>query len=1152
MSWSSFLTSAAGNLVTLAGRIGETLDNLTSNNAPEPITPPRGPGERENINRDRTIGLFETERVINTGILGRITNTFLGASQLVTGFINNSPPSDAEALEDLIHWETPMNATIASRFVYQNTSSLREILEAIRQPIINNRSQEYWSIQINGIIRILDPERVARYIDLLDFSQSRDLDELLARNDINASDHQLMTEDRRSQNRFIVSKTFRMNPLRASGGRVDKVIRPDHDLESHHLSVLSWMQFYTAEDKCVEDMSRMCLRNAIEFYVEAVFKDEDTISRNLIDAEVWIDPEFNHNHKIATRHLGAIAKELGCPIVLRKFKANGIHVRESGNFGKDLPGRRIEIALYKDHYIPYLPLLDSSRFFGCGNTLQFFRYIEEHDYLIGLDFEEQAELYGEVKFCGILDEYDMDEGFQDPIKYKQKKLFSKKKFAVDPLVVELDTETDTISGDYHQVHTVCVVIASLNIEEGFIGKYSMRKALNLIVTNVQKVEEGWGKGLNPQPVVVYAHNLRYDIAEITPLVGAFGYLGSCSDTKQMTGIYLNTKFVFKDSRAFIGNRLADFTKMFKLLKMDEKFVHDQDPRLLERLEQLGMSIEEYANNNKLSKEICPYALYSYKKNIHLPFVDLEEALDVIKAQGSNVEEFIKAANAAECITDDKFFHMKYSIFYCLRDCQILSAGFKVFRNGCMEQLGLDPINYPTISSMTFAYFHKEGVMDGVCKATGKVRAFLQDCARGGRTMTNNNKKYIVSSRLAYIDAVSLYPSAMKELGGLLKGKGKLLSAEDIETERYWNYDGFFVEIDIINVWNKRDFPWLRREDKTSKEYTNDFRGIMKVSKIGLELLIKAHDIEYKVIQGIYFNEGRNNRLGVVIQSIFDNRRILQIENNSLEITWKLLMNAFYGKLLMRSFPESIRIYNNPMSLHRYLSKNSDRVNWIVDSSNIRGGNFCATVSTFVPKPKHSNYVHCGVEILDMSKVIMDRPMQIAEENKMTMLYTDTDSVQILEAKLPSLERLFREKYKTDMMGNDLGQFHPDFKPPGAYDKSVEPVSTLGIFTEKKVYYNEVEYKTLDGKIEKYDHFRYRGVSKATLLGYENIKKLYLTLTKGVEEIVFDLNSNGQPRFKMNRNMLVSNHVLSRTGFFPGPVTYINDKRWLTINIVKDN
>ena len=43
---------------------------------------------------------------------------------------------------------------------------------------------------------------------------------------------------------------------------------------------------------------------------------------------------------------------------------------------------------------------------------------------------------------------------------------------------------------------------------------------------------------------------------------------------------------------------------------------------------------------------------------------------------------------------------------------------------------------------------------------------------------------------------------------------------------------------------------------------------------------------------------------------------------------------------------------------------------------------------------HYNYAHCGVEILSMSKRIMNEVMTLAEDNKLNIWYQDTDSMHI--------------------------------------------------------------------------------------------------------------------------------------------------------------
>ena len=43
---------------------------------------------------------------------------------------------------------------------------------------------------------------------------------------------------------------------------------------------------------------------------------------------------------------------------------------------------------------------------------------------------------------------------------------------------------------------------------------------------------------------------------------------------------------------------------------------------------------------------------------------------------------------------------------------------------------------------------------------------------------------------------------------------------------------------------------------------------------------------------------------------------------------------------------------------------------------------------------HFSYVHCGVEISSMSKIIMNEVMTIADDNNLNIWYQDTDSMHI--------------------------------------------------------------------------------------------------------------------------------------------------------------
>ena len=54
--------------------------------------------------------------------------------------------------------------------------------------------------------------------------------------------------------------------------------------------------------------------------------------------------------------------------------------------------------------------------------------------------------------------------------------------------------------------------------------------------------------------------------------------------------------------------------------------------------------------------------------------------------------------------------------------------------------------------------------------------------------------------------------------------------------------------------------------------------IIYVDKVGLEGLITFHEAEFEILDGYYFNEGRNNTINHFINSLYDKRLKLKKEN----------------------------------------------------------------------------------------------------------------------------------------------------------------------------------------------------------------------------------------------------------------------------------
>ena len=80
---------------------------------------------------------------------------------------------------------------------------------------------------------------------------------------------------------------------------------------------------------------------------------------------------------------------------------------------------------------------------------------------------------------------------------------------------------------------------------------------------------------------------------------------------------------------------------------------------------------------------------------------------------------------------------------------------------------------------------------------------------------------------------------------------------------------------------------------------------------------------------------------------------------------------------------------------------------------------------------HFNYVHCGVEILSMSKRIMNKMFSCADDCKVKIYYQDTDSIHMNYDDVPILCEYYKQKYNQELVGNGLGNFHIDFDLPGA-------------------------------------------------------------------------------------------------------------------------
>lgn len=610
--------------------------------------------------------------------------------------------------------------------------------------------------------------------------------------------------------------------------------------------------------------------------------------------------------------------------------------------------------------------------------------------------------------------------------------------------------------------------------------------------------------------------------------------------------YLCDKYDNKNIRLFFHNAGYDIRFMFKylthptlidrgkmLLRGYGKFYYAKKQFIKVEIQDSYAIIPEPLRkfsgmfNLDVKKEILPYGLYT-KENVNQRYIDMNECLEYCKNQYENnnigkvidinlqnefVREFVKNAEDWNCIENGKVDIIQYSSVYCKYDVEVLKDGYETFKNWMMDITELNIDNYISLASIANDYLLKEGVYDGVYQMSGVVREFIEKCMVGGRTMLSNNQKNYKQMLIDDFDAVSLYPSAMKRLGGLLQGKPKVI--RNLNFNWLKDNDGYFVEIKINKVGKKYNFPLMSEMKDGVRLFTNNMVGkTLYVDKITLEDLIKFQAIEFEIVRGYYYDEGRNDKLGDVIDYLFNERVKAKANKNPIQAVFKLLMNSAYGKSLLKAIDTETK-YITEEKFKPYVAK---YYNWIKDAE------LCGKiykVKKYKSIVNHFNNEPCGVEILSMSKRIMNEVMCLAEDLKIPMFYQDTDSIHIDHNKVELLGDEFKSKYNRELIGSNMSQFHTDFQSDIIKG---DIVSNRSIYLGKKCYIDEL-IDVDDKNIIDY-HVRLKGIPNASILHYckkESITpfELYEQMYNG-KAITFDLTCDSMKvNFKYHNNMNIT-------------------------------
>ena len=628
----------------------------------------------------------------------------------------------------------------------------------------------------------------------------------------------------------------------------------------------------------------------------------------------------------------------------------------------------------------------------------------------------------------------------------------------------------------------------------------------------------------PDGAVVYFHNLGYD-GRFLRKYGTISTIDKGTKIMKQVHEYNGKTIIFKDTLSMLSQPLATFPATFPKAFQGTDIKKELFPYNYYNKERvftirISGAVGRISDAGKDEKK--PWGDEEYKT--------FNENIDMIGCRMKEITPELKELMRwNECPAD--FFDMrKYAEFYCEQDVNVLRLGYNEFRDATLQ----DPIKLDVDDFISAASMANEYMMQNVFRPNGNlfevsgvVLDFLMGAVYGGRCMTRANKRYHINKILDDFDACSLYPSAMRRLW-TVEGRPKVLTDGIMENilehtftenqteptkERY--ISAFVADIEITKIGIDREYPLIVKKDpKTGTNRNVNECCVMRVDNILLEDLIEFQKIEYKMLKGYYWTGKRDHRIRDAIKKLFDERAAKKKEGSSLQQTLKLIMNSSYGKSMQKPIKKDAKfIKKSKLNAYRV----AHYYNYIEDSE-IDDSD---TAIVWTRRKLFTQFNNClfGIQVLSMSKRIMNEVMCLAEDLGLDIYYQDTDSMHIVHEQVPILADAFREKYSRELIGeNIMGCFHGDFD-----ELKNNPVSVESYFLGKKTYID----KLVNDKGEEALHVRMKGIPSATVKTSpfgDDLMRLYDFLYNGGSQ-KFDL-CKGRVQFAFTK----SGKILNETNF----------------------
>ncbi len=602
--------------------------------------------------------------------------------------------------------------------------------------------------------------------------------------------------------------------------------------------------------------------------------------------------------------------------------------------------------------------------------------------------------------------------------------------------------------------------------------------------------------------VVYFHNSKYDT---TLFPSSLTVQSECSKQGALyEKIYImkGMQVSVRDSHKYFGCALSKLPKMLDLSKGTSKG------------EAIGYTFHTQSNICK-DDWISPDVYKSHLRKSEY------KTFDEIKSE-MNPRHFKKVNGQV------LFNPSVYYVDYLEMDVKVLAQALSKFRTLIKKVTKLDAFESLTISSIGHKMACKSGCYEGVFQSKGGLRDYIQKAIRGGRVMVNQKyKKKVIDEVVNDFDGVSLYPSAMARLcekHGVAKGEMKVGGSDyDI----YKDKDYYIVTIKLLKLDKHIQVPHLSKSVNGSLQYSNEWENEMfTIDRYALEDLIQYQGASFEIIDGIYWNDGFNKEIGNLAQHLHAERCKHKGINEGLSSVIKLLMNSIYGKTMLKRSEEKISyVPNKDFDRHLYDNFGTIKEYSGVDNPRVK------VVSSEYDDSYSLN--HVAVSILSASKRVMNEVFNCMDKSKLPMYYSDTDSIHMNNDDVLTLASTYKELYKKELIGKELGQFHCDFTLGSCKDV----VSVHNISLGPKSYLDVLKGVNADGNEEYGLHIRLKGITaagvEAKLVEYGSVdigrieaaKSLFTSLAEGNSER-FTLNPTDSVSFDFTRDGVYTRKVNS--------------------------